>query len=83
MVNPVKGVTVHEEHVFKNIQVFDIASGKQLGEFGPRNHGMDDKAWAIAAAPDGKSFYLLTQRNLYQINFEKAFGLSPLPPQGL
>jgi hypothetical protein len=82
-VNPTKGVSVHEEEVFKNIRVFDIATGKQLGEFGPRNHGMDDNAWAIAAAPDGQSFYLLTQRNLYKISFEKAFGVPPLPPQGL
>ena len=82
-VNPMKGVTWHDEKVFKNIRVFDIASSQMLGEFGPRNHGMDDESWAVATSPDGKSFFFLTKRNLFQVSFESAFGVAPLPPREL
>lgn len=67
-------------HPVKNILLYDVASRDKLGEFSPKEHGLDDDVWAVAAAQDGQSFFLATTKLLMQINFERAFDRRPLTP---
>jgi hypothetical protein len=71
----------HPAEFFKNVRLFDAASGEKIGEFGPKDHGLDDDVWAVAAAADGKSFFLLTKAHLLQVNFAGAFGIPALAPR--
>lgn len=67
-------------HPVKNLMLYDVASGDPLGEFSPKEHGLDDDIWAVAAASDGQSFFIASQKQLMQINFEKAFDRRPITP---
>lgn len=67
-------------YFFKNVRVFSIDDGEKLADFGARDKGLDDDIWAVATAPDGKSFFVASKKELLQITFETAFQIPALPP---
>ena len=73
---------VHPERPVKNVSLFDLTTGKQLGAFAPKDYQLDDDIWAAAVAMDGASLFLATKDELLRVSFEVAFGVAPLPPLG-
>lgn len=73
--------TTYPAHAFKNVRLFSIGGDDAVGELGLRDLGLDDDVWAVAVAPDGESFFLVNPVELLQLNFRRAFGVKPLPPQ--
>lgn len=67
-------------YFYRNVRVFNIQTSEQLADFGARDKGLDDDIWAVAAAPDGKSFFVASRKELVQISFETAFQIPALPP---
>jgi hypothetical protein len=70
----------HPPEPVKNVRLYDITSGEERAKFWPGEYKLDDDVWAVAPAPDGKSFYLLTRKHLAQVHFEGAFDIAPWPP---
>lgn len=71
----------HAGEYLSNVRLYDIASGRQLGAFGPRNVGVNDDIWAVAASADGKSVFLVNKQDLVELDFQRTFRVAPLPPQ--
>jgi hypothetical protein len=72
--------TVHPAEIINNVRLFE-AGGLPLAEWGPKRHKLDDDIHAVAMAPDGRSFFVLTKQKLMQISFAKAFNVQPLSPR--
>lgn len=67
-------------HPVKNIVLYDAVTGDCLGEFSPKEQNLDDDIWAVVPAADGQSFFIASQKELMQINFERAFERRALTP---
>jgi hypothetical protein len=70
----------HEAEYVKNVELYDIETSLLIDHFCPRDFDLDDEIWAVAAAADGKSFFVVNKTHLIQFNFERAFGVAPLRP---
>jgi hypothetical protein len=61
------------------LKLFDIATGEDLAESLPTDHGFPAAPTAVAVSPDGKTLGVATGRVVGLVDFAGAFDVAPLP----